>query len=101
MLLICFDNGKFVCRNMKRSLFLSHNLFIYASKIFNVFCKGVSYPVCCKKEGNNEYQNLLGLPFTEDHALAESLRIKRPRQECFNCLFGSFVRPIRLALITS
>lgn len=34
----------------------------------------------------NEYQNLLGLPFTEDHALAESLRIKRPRQECFNCL---------------
>ena len=29
---------------------------------------------------------MLGLPFTEDHALAESLRIKRPRQECFNCL---------------
>jgi zinc finger CCHC domain-containing protein 8 len=26
------------------------------------------------------------LPFTEDHALAETLRIKRPRQECFNCL---------------
>ena len=34
----------------------------------------------------NEYQNLLGLPFTEDHALSETLRIKRPRQECFNCL---------------
>jgi len=32
---------------------------------------------------------LLGLPFTEDHALADSLRIKRPRQECFNCLASS------------
>lgn len=29
---------------------------------------------------------MLGLPFTEDHALADSLRMKRPRQECFNCL---------------
>ena len=29
---------------------------------------------------------MLGLPFTEDHALADSLRIKKPRQECFNCL---------------
>ena len=28
----------------------------------------------------------MGLPFTEDHAVSESLRIKRPRQECFNCL---------------
>lgn len=29
---------------------------------------------------------MLGLPFTEDHALSEKLRSKRPRQECFNCL---------------
>ena len=29
---------------------------------------------------------MLGLPFTEDHTLADSLRVKRPRQECFNCL---------------
>ena len=29
---------------------------------------------------------MLGLPFTEDYALAETLRNKRPRQECFNCL---------------
>jgi zinc finger CCHC domain-containing protein 8 len=28
----------------------------------------------------------LGLPYTEDRAVSESLRIKRPRQECFNCL---------------
>ncbi|RNA12978.1 zinc finger CCHC domain-containing 8 [Brachionus plicatilis] len=34
----------------------------------------------------NEFQNLLGLPFHEDNALAETLRIKRPRLECFNCL---------------
>lgn len=34
----------------------------------------------------NEFQNLLGLPFTEDNALGETLRIKRPHQECFNCL---------------
>lgn len=31
----------------------------------------------------NEFRNLLGLPFTEDSA---SIRIKKPRQECFNCL---------------
>lgn len=31
-------------------------------------------------------QNLLGLPFHEDNALAETLRIKRSRLECFNCL---------------
>ena len=35
---------------------------------------------------DNEYQNLLGLPFTEDHAMSETLRRARPRQECFNCL---------------
>lgn len=34
----------------------------------------------------SEFQNLLGLPFTEDHAVAESLRVKKPKQECFNCL---------------
>lgn len=34
----------------------------------------------------NEFQNLLGLPFHEDNALAETNRIKRPRLECFNCL---------------
>ena len=34
----------------------------------------------------NEFQNLLGLPFHEDNALAETLRIKKPRLECFNCL---------------
>lgn len=34
----------------------------------------------------SEFQNLLGLPFTEDHALSNSLRTKKPKQECFNCL---------------
>jgi len=34
----------------------------------------------------SEYQNLLGLPFTEDHALSDKLRMKKPKQECFNCL---------------
>lgn len=34
----------------------------------------------------NEYQNLLGLPFTEDNSLAATLKIKRPPLECFNCL---------------
>lgn len=29
---------------------------------------------------------MLGLPFTEDNSLGETLRIKRPHQECFNCL---------------
>lgn len=28
----------------------------------------------------------MGLPFTEDHALTSSLRTKKPKQECFNCL---------------
>jgi hypothetical protein len=30
----------------------------------------------------NEFQNMVGLPFSENH----SLRIRKPRQECFNCL---------------
>lgn len=34
----------------------------------------------------NEFQSLLGLPFHEDNAIAETLRVKRPRLECFNCL---------------
>lgn len=38
---------------------------------------------------SNEFQNLLGLPFTEDH----SIRIKKPRLECFNCL--STNHPVR------
>ena len=33
----------------------------------------------------NEFQNMVGLPFSEDH----TLRIRRPRQECFNCLSTS------------
>lgn len=28
----------------------------------------------------------MGLPFTEDNALGETLRLKRPHMECFNCL---------------
>jgi hypothetical protein len=33
----------------------------------------------------NEFQNMIGLPLSEDH----SLRIRKPRQECFNCLSTS------------
>jgi zinc finger CCHC domain-containing protein 8 len=42
---------------------------------------------------------MIGLPFTEAHVLSDALRIKRPRQECFNCLSSSHgVRecPIRI-----
>jgi hypothetical protein len=31
----------------------------------------------------NEFRNLLGLPFTENNA---AIRVKKPQQECFNCL---------------
>lgn len=34
----------------------------------------------------NDFHNLLGLPYDESHALSEALRLRRPRQECFNCL---------------
>ena len=33
----------------------------------------------------NEYQNLLGLPHTEDTP-SETMKLKKPSQECFNCL---------------
>jgi zinc finger CCHC domain-containing protein 8 len=37
----------------------------------------------------NEFQNLLGLPYSEDNPPGDTMRLRKPNQECFNCLATS------------
>jgi zinc finger CCHC domain-containing protein 8 len=41
--------------------------------------------ICFFYRYENEYQNLLGLPKTEDDP-SDTMKLKKPSQECFNCL---------------